>query len=196
MSLLFLKKGGRALKVSRASADKVEKIIQDITIPDDDWIVIPEYTGIKRSIEGIQKVDDEDRSEWHIETLQDKEKQLQKFNKDYEDYIAEQCDTPVSVKSKNTNIAATIYMGMTGYRAPEKFLLEVVKRQEIYFSTHSRYPYANPECYKDLIPKVEKSKSYETMVELKPLVSHASVRFAEHAVGEAFRTAKALHLIK
>lgn len=195
MSQLFLKKNGRAVRISRASADKVDQIIQDTTIPDDDWIVIPEYTGTKKSIEGVQKVDDEDRSEQHFSNLKNNDDTLEKSNKDYENRVRTLVSTHPTEKAKNINIAASIYLGFTGKKAPESFLLEVKKRQEIYFSQNKRHPYANPTCYKDLLPGIEKTPQYENMVHVKPLVSHASIRLAERIVVEALRTAKALHLV-
>lgn len=195
MSQLFLKKNGRAVRISRASADKVDDIIRDSSIPDDDWIVIPEYTGIKRSIEGVQKVDDEDKSEQHITNLKNNDNTLEKNNKEYENKIRALVSMHPTEKAKDTNIAASIYLSFTGKKAPESFLVEVKKRQETYFSQNKRHPYANPTCYKDLLPGIEKTPQYENMVSINPLVSHAFIRMAEQVVAESLRTAKALHLV-
>lgn len=77
-------------------------------------------------------------------------------NETEEDYIGKRfslANKPAEEKAKNLHIATLVWWSYTGQRnIPEEMKPQIEQRQLKFFKGNKRHAYANPICYKDLIP--------------------------------------------
>lgn len=92
---------------------------------------------------------------------------------------------PPHERAQDLNIAHHVWYAHTGERIPKEKQQQFIDRQEQYFVDNPHRAWANPTCYKDLIPKAKEEK-FERPYSMKSLISENAMRMVERVLANDF----------
>lgn len=104
---------------------------------------------------------------------------------DHQQLLFKRRQMPPHERAKDLNIAHHVWYAHTGERIPKDKQQAILDRQEQYFVDNPHRAWANPICYKDLIPKAKEVKM-ERPFPLKNLISEHAMRVVERVLANDF----------
>lgn len=190
MAKLYLRGILKPVTISKQQAQNLVIIDDDSKISGETKYTLNGTRFAKKDIKNIIEDDVEDNNEESAaKRKEENAKHYEQMNSEYVRQIAILCDKSADVKAKDTRVYELVWGCFTSKPVTQDFLAEVVKRQEVFYSTHPKHPYASINVY-DLIPR-DKFPEY-SLNEVMPNFISTKVL---HIISEAFNTAKAIHKI-
>lgn len=187
MAKLYLRGVSKPLTIKKSTAESIGIIYDDATVSGKDSFT---FEGIRFRKEDIKHIIENDPEDNQAESSDSKkianEAYYEEENAKYNKHIASLCDKPVAIKSNDTRLYELVWGAFTSSPVTPFFLDEVKKRQEEFFSTQPKHPYASINIL-DLLPR-EKHPEYS----IKDLLPSYMSKKVQNIINESFRTAKYL----
>ena len=102
---------------------------------------------------------------------------------DYDKFRRNMLSLPIEKRAAILRFPKIVWSANTQDEMPADVKEKIKERQLAYFTEHPKCIYANPACYRDLIPKsVEKGSKEGEFVKMSSVVGAGMMRFIENAI--------------
>lgn len=113
-----------------------------------------------------------------VREIEDMAQILHKERQSFSIFKAKELAKSTTVRAKNMQVPKFMYYSITGsHIIPEVLREQIEERQAEFFEENSDELYANPRCYKDLMPDVKEAKT-----EIETRVRENSARLVERLI--------------
>lgn len=191
MSVIILKGTDRKLECTISQCEKINQMKEirvDPKTPLNISGVVIELGDIKYAI------NDSETDKALVKTVKDEEndKYYAELSSSYNEAIKNRCEKTPQVKSKDTMLFETLYIGVTGKVLTDVQKLYIEKIQLEYFVKNPRHPYAKVDYFK-LIKDLPESHGG---INMKYHIGSSALRLVQKVISEAFITSYQLKYIQ